>query len=341
MNRNDTIDAFRGVAIIAVVLYHYLVRWAPELGVAAVPWVEVGRLGVELFFVISGLVITMTLVKTESLAQFALHRFARIVPALWLTTAVIFAVLQVFHPMHMGVSWMDLLTSFFLVSGEMHRDYVDGVLWSLNIEIKFYVLIALCYLVLKQRLWIGLCAFGVLGVLIGSRLGGGERLIFMTPYMPFFLFGLALWYEVYGAQRRTAIAVTVIASSLYLANASFYSAGKAPWWLGHAFLAATIGGMAVLLLLRRPFAFGPLAGLGRMSYSLYLIHQKLGVLLIFGLLPFMPEPPAVAIAVAVVTALAWLSYRYVEQPAQKSILRALNEPARRFRIGGRSSVGAV
>src|ERR1700731_2109574 len=87
--RNNTIDAFRGIAILGVLLFHYLVRWAP-------PWYGInlygyrrvypdalvlGALGVYLFFVISGLVITMTVLRSGSALEFVVRRFARLYPA--------------------------------------------------------------------------------------------------------------------------------------------------------------------------------------------------------------------------------------------------------------------
>src|SRR4051794_31539154 len=81
--RIELIDAFRGVAIIAVMLFHYLFEWRKEIDHldAVASWASVGALGVELFFVISGLVITMTILGSRSVIDFAVKRVARLYPA--------------------------------------------------------------------------------------------------------------------------------------------------------------------------------------------------------------------------------------------------------------------
>src|SRR5690242_5139659 len=87
--RNDTIDAFRGIAILGVLLFHYALRWAPPwygtnlygYGRAWPDALALGAVGVYLFFVISGLVITMTVLQSQSGLEFAVRRFARLYPA--------------------------------------------------------------------------------------------------------------------------------------------------------------------------------------------------------------------------------------------------------------------
>ena len=75
--RLHSLDALRGLAALGVVAYHYLDQPA-----------YYGLLGVELFFIISGFVILMTLERVPSLLQFAIGRAARLYPAYWFSVAV-------------------------------------------------------------------------------------------------------------------------------------------------------------------------------------------------------------------------------------------------------------
>src|SRR6185436_18721223 len=96
--RIGEVDALRGLAALAVVFYHYGQRYR-ELGADAylsakfpgqfpmngepLAWVSWGHYGVQLFFMISGFVILMTISKVRSLKEFALLRFVRLYPAFW------------------------------------------------------------------------------------------------------------------------------------------------------------------------------------------------------------------------------------------------------------------
>src|SRR5580698_9439812 len=102
-HRIRVLDSYRALAIAAVLIYHYTYQFTllqvadapiparPVLG--TFPPFQYGWLGVEFFFVISGFVILMTLERCRSVADFAVRRFARLWPPLFvaatLTTAVI------------------------------------------------------------------------------------------------------------------------------------------------------------------------------------------------------------------------------------------------------------
>jgi hypothetical protein len=103
--RIEGIDALRGLAALSVVLYHYTAWYdsdygphhtAPGLGLAFV----YGQFGVELFFIISGFVIYMTLENTNHIYDFAVSRIARLYPAFLacLTVTLVTAYLLDFEP---------------------------------------------------------------------------------------------------------------------------------------------------------------------------------------------------------------------------------------------------
>src|SRR5690606_10153907 len=98
MKRIAFLDGFRGVAIILVVLYHAYVRY-PE----SVPYgdrftgvilFKEGLLGVQLFFLLSGFVILMTLRKTRSYLEFLKKRWLRLFPAMLIVTVILFPISQ-------------------------------------------------------------------------------------------------------------------------------------------------------------------------------------------------------------------------------------------------------
>src|SRR5262245_36747926 len=97
--RIEAVDALRGICALAVVLYHYTIRYDALVGFSGVPnpafdldasvdlrhW---GMFPVYVFFIISGFVISMTLSRVKTVSEFALARFSRIYPAYWVAVIV-------------------------------------------------------------------------------------------------------------------------------------------------------------------------------------------------------------------------------------------------------------
>jgi len=93
-NRLSYIDGMRGLAIALVVGFHAFSRW-PELmpfgdNFQNFPIFQYGWLGVQLFFLISGYVITMTLERSSDLKKYLLKRWIRLFPAMAICSAIIF-----------------------------------------------------------------------------------------------------------------------------------------------------------------------------------------------------------------------------------------------------------
>lgn len=95
------LDGFRGLAILLVISYHAFARW-PKV----TPWTTIygtfpifkfGWMGVQLFFVISGYVIFMTLERCTSLSEFIYKRWLRLFPAMLIGTIIVFSSAQIFY----------------------------------------------------------------------------------------------------------------------------------------------------------------------------------------------------------------------------------------------------
>jgi peptidoglycan/LPS O-acetylase OafA/YrhL len=148
-SRIRELDSLRGIAAVAVALFH-LAYWYgnPPPDRWLFLW---GHYGVELFFLISGFVIFMTLERSKSVYDFAVSRVARLYPAYWvavaLTSIVAYAAFPRWDsaPPSFGVVLVNLtmLQRFFMV-GEIDKSY-----WTLAIELSFYVAIAAAF---KARL---------------------------------------------------------------------------------------------------------------------------------------------------------------------------------------------
>src|SRR5690606_21030767 len=111
-------------------------------------WSRYGYLGVHLFFIISGFVIFLS-VRRATPRQFLASRVSRLYPAFWVAVLLTWAVVQWHEVGAFRVSWADMLVNLTMVPHWFDVPYVDGVYWSLTVEVQFYILV---WLALKLKL---------------------------------------------------------------------------------------------------------------------------------------------------------------------------------------------
>jgi peptidoglycan/LPS O-acetylase OafA/YrhL len=136
------VDALRGIAALAVVLYHFLDRHEETIGHIGEPliWAPWGAHGVQLFFVISGFVIFLTLDRTRSSMDFIVSRVARLYPAYW--AAMLFTlsvVLLLGLPYYRPQSLWQILINVSMWHSLFGVPHVEGAYWTLYVEVCFYV----------------------------------------------------------------------------------------------------------------------------------------------------------------------------------------------------------
>jgi peptidoglycan/LPS O-acetylase OafA/YrhL len=334
------IDALRGIAALSVVLFHYTTRYADVHGHASAPLFTApqGYLGVNLFFIISGFVIFMTLERTRHALDFVVSRFARLYPAYWAAVALTFAATHLGGMAREQVPLPDALLNLTMLQGFLKVPSVDGAYWTLEVELIFYA-----WMLLLFRLRMLGRIHWFVGALLALRLvywwalkEDGRELswtlgyVLLLDYMPWFGAGIML----YRRARPDADGATPARDLAVLAAAigTVCVTGSAAMGLFMAALcsivhAAARGRLGVL-------KSRVLVALGRVSYALYLVHENLGWTVIhhveaagFG------ANAAIGAALAVSGALAWLVMRWVEQPALRRI-RAWRQPRAAGQAGG-------
>ena len=370
------IEGLRGVAVLWVMIFHYVVV---REGRFADPWISAiegvqplnvlahnGYLGVDLFFLISGFLLTLPWFvhapqgrSPPSTRAFYARRFWRIAPAYYVQLAVLFAFVL---PMLKGVTYwrQDLYVIAFnvvahlgfvhnttpLTSGSMG---INGALWTLAVEMQYYLLVPfLAPLFLRAPLRMvgaallvavawqlgarhGLDALVALEVKLGTPWGWSEAVVrqMLLTQLPSYLAHFALgivagrawlaWRERplppawRHALRASAFAALLGLYFIYGHAGPFL--GDVTWIFtplafGLVFFALAAGDSAGRSSL---LGRGPLAFMGRVSYSAYLYH--LPALILWNAF----TPPTLGwlslpLFFALVTAIAWISWRYVEQP---------------------------
>ena len=342
------IDLLRFLAAMLVAVYHLaFASWASpvsstdrfgmnfDLFRPAARFFDFGWIGVEIFFVISGFVIAYS-AERASAAGFFQSRVLRLGPGAWIcSTFTLVAVLPILPDTHE------------LLRGYLHSmifwpldPWIDGVFWTLPIEIAFYAVI-LAALALDRFRSVGVIA-AVIG--LGSALFwaaylvradlppplggivdalGRKRIgeVFFFQYGCFFALGTLLWLVL--ATRATlarlllmapilagclaCVVVKTVEGSAYMGVAISPAAPLAAFLLS---VGAIVASVRWNRHLHRGTRWPAVARrLGLMTYPLYLLHNLIGALVMSSLARVIHPVAALLAALAVILALAWVAER--------------------------------
>lgn len=319
------LDALRGLAALAVVAYHYTTFYGQMVGHREpLPFgFAAGNYGVHLFFLISGYVIFMTLERTRTALDFVVSRFSRLYPAYWVAMAMTAAVVYGIGLPAQRLPLRDVLLNLTMVQQILGAEHLDGSYWTLQVELFFYAQMLLWFMLgqLKRIHWI-IGAWLLLAVVYGLAVQRqlhfsytiGELLI--LKHIPFFALGI-LFYRLHSQPREHVLNVGLIALCLLAIGLAY-----APVFLFVAVVCCAIFAMFVAGWLRW-LAVAPFAMLGAMSYPLYLLHQAIGIAVIYRLEQAgVGSLAAVLMTVLLVLVAAALLSLLVERPAMRWIRAA-------------------
>ena len=321
--RIGDLDALRGLAALAVVLFHYTTRYDQLYGHVGRPWLEFpwGHFGVQLFFGISGFVIFMTLERTRSLSDFVVSRASRLYPAYWTAMLLTTAVVVSAGMDELTRSPAEILVNLTMVPDFLGSPSVDGVYWTLAVELAFYVaMAALWQLRLLRRIelvllgWLGLKWLWTFSPsLVGVELSWLLGTLLIQEHIPFFAIGIAAYRLRSGtADPRWAYA-TIAAALLTVAACDDFAHLIVALFTATALLLVALGRIPLL-------GTAPLVWLGAVSYSLYLLHQFIGFALLSHLeAAGVGASAAIILTFAAVLALAAAVTFWVERPALRAI----------------------
>jgi peptidoglycan/LPS O-acetylase OafA/YrhL len=337
--RMASLDLLRLVAALSVLAFHYLFRGAAPGGFldagypAAAPFALFGYLGVNLLFLISGFVIAFS-AEGRNWREFAIARFARLYPGYLACMSMSFLVLLAAGDPRLPTDLTAYLANLFIVAPALKQPFMDGVYWSIVLEIVFYGWVALLLVTgLFQRWRLPIIALWLL-LATGNEFmlkSGAVRMALLTEYAPFFAGGMLAQHAVTKGCSMKAI---VLAAAAFLLSCKTLAVTQG-WMQIHYGVALSLAQLlcanlvihalfagAVLLRHRiAPTSFVLL--LGGLTYPLYLLHQNIGYLGLKALAPHLGPWPAAALVTAGMLAAACLVCRFVETPTRKPLIRAL------------------
>jgi len=312
----DILDGLRGIAILLVFWFHvWQISWlAPivRLGPLAVDLsalVRTGFLGVDLFFFLSGFCLFYPYAQARfdgrrrpTLAHFAYRRAIKILPSYCISVAGAFALgyAQINFSQH-GLSLLRMHALFFLPSFPSELATVNGVLWSLGVEVQFYLLFpAIAWCIGRQPIITTLCAILLASAdrmyIVHLNLPAPYLLMEQLPAsIDLFVSGMFAAYlfrfldtrcERRAWMRWTWTMLAFCGIAAYVATAStIFAATERNWpysslavaipFLDASFIAVTLGSLFGLSAWRRALANPLLIFLAYISYNLYLWHQMI------------------------------------------------------------------
>jgi peptidoglycan/LPS O-acetylase OafA/YrhL len=332
--RLHVLDGLRLIAALMVVGYHYMgydnwfrSPWGkstasvfPTAHSAAV----YGWLGVELFFLISGFVICLSC-WGRTPRQFAVSRFVRLYPAYWFGVAVTSAVLLL-RPGGWDGKPHDILTNFTMLQEPIGARDVDGVYWSLWVELRFYLLFAIvAVLGLTYRRVVLFCAAWLLASALAPSAGIGLLTLLAVPqYAPFFVGGILIHLIGRFGTGRPELWL-MLGMSWFMAQESLDQlvsdaeqsvGGDLSWSVALVVVTGFYALMLAAALGRLDFLNWRVLGIaGTLTYPLYLLHENIGWELIRHTHGRVNAFVLVAVVVAAMLTAAWLVHRFVERPA--------------------------
>lgn len=314
--RLGVLDGLRGIAVLLVLWYHvWQISWlpAPLPALQFIP--ETGFIGVDLFFFLSGFVIVYPFVKaqhaqrpTPTWSHFYYRRAIKIVPSYLLSIAVLIGIGYAHF-----ASWNEALRAIVTHLLFIHTWWPDtygainGVLWTLAVEVEFYAAFPLLWWFFRRNAWLSA------GVLVAISLSfrtfaqtcclhtSAPLLINNLPgYLDVFAFGMLAAYLYvrmqhlaehrvlqYAATSLAIGAVAIAALDLqHLWTIRLLPDWPTTWEVHHrtltaaAFCVIALGSLMGLTIWKRALSNPLLLFFGAISYNLYLYHQAVARLLL-------------------------------------------------------------
>ncbi len=286
------LDALRGIAALAVCLFHF-------------DFLKCGVTGVDLFFMISGFVIFMSITNAKSLKEFWIARVARLYPVYWLSLLIAALVCTACILTLFPLKFSFVISNLLMLQPLFKANYFVGVSWTLYVEMLFYLFVSILWLTRQFKhveVIIFICLLLVTlthttYLFLQNRPSSyNSAFIFLREIFPiishFHLFAAGMiFYQVYSKginfNRVALLALAFVAAALahgiggrvfYFLNVYQHLACILVFYLAFTLIIWDKGKFLKLKFM---------VLLGDISYPLYLVHGTIGIYLAINLLPLM------------------------------------------------------
>lgn len=307
----NEVHLLRAVAAISVTIFHLFLgnpELFPEKSILS-KTTSYGYLGVEIFFILSGYIICYSLpinYRYSNLKSFLIKRIVRIYPAYFVSILLVIILNYFSHYItHTAntLSWLDIFSNLFFFTNFGLGDYINVVYWTLGIEIQFYVLIGLSFMLIKNSNGVILYILILLAI---SSLPKTPNMDLIFPNLSIFALGILTFF--YKKKEMLKLRSFLILSFSILVHIYFF--------LGTAVLIASCICLFILLFWTKTNKV--IIFFSNISFSLYLIHVTVGgkvINLVLRYINTLPERYLLFVSSFAITIFfSYLFYYIIEKP---------------------------
>ncbi|MFK5892032.1 MAG: acyltransferase [Pseudomonadota bacterium] len=300
MNRIALLDVLRFLAAFTVVLYHYSFYGYATNKTIGMEFqslgsvFQYGHMGVELFFMISGFVILLSS-ENKTISHFIISRVTRLYPAYWVGVTLTTIVIVIYGSEMFNVSSYQYFINLTMINEMFHVRNIDGVYWTLFVEIRFYLLVFVLMLFRQMRfLKIYLLIWVIISILYHFiKLPNLINFFFISNVAPFFIAG-AVFYIIYKNQKTLIFDYLILflsfMSAIMYLNQKFLGMEEVfnLQFNSNVFLLILFSFYLIFYLLCKNILVidkdkSTYKVLGEVTYPLYLIHATLGYIIFINL----------------------------------------------------------
>lgn len=320
--KNDhiqVINSLRGLAALAVCVYHFV---CTTTGYVTNNYVldifHFGNKGVHVFFIISGIVIPLSMIKANYkyslFFKFILKRFTRIEPPYLgvVLLGIIYLIARNYvpsaNPIDLTPSFRDVMLHLgYLVPFVEDAKWINPVFWTLSIEFQYYLFLAVSFpLVLSNKYYLRYLFYAI-------SLYGPMLLVRDQSFYPFWspYFSLGIFYILYRTQKINNleyVIITLLAAVQIVNNQGYLDLGI---------------GVGTLLIIHNFSTFKNKIGefLGDISYSVYLLHSIVGSAFVNFMSHRYTEPYqkviVILFGIGITIGASYIYWKLIEKPSQK------------------------
>ena len=320
-------DALRGIAAVFVMVHHYTERYESIYGHIGHYYYESlrgGQVGVCIFLMLSGYFMMVSLSKCNRLSEFIVKRSVRLYPAYIVAVLLTSIFVWVFGLPGRACSLLDTFINFTMIQSFMGVKHVDGAYWTLVVELRYYFLFSFIFFFIARRKSDKSIYFAIAWLIAAALLqllrNHTENIVvkafsylLIVEWCHVFIAGMMMSLMYKGILSNQILHRVVLACMVY----SFYSKTLPESII---FICVIVVFYMVVygklgFLCNRFLVF-----LGGISYSLYLLHQNIGFIIIRGMESIgLTNEFFLVIPMTIIILMATMVTYFVEHPIQAKL----------------------
>lgn len=339
------IDLLRFIAAIGIMLAHYLFRGYKADNLTNLSFLELGGewikycfVFIDLFFIISGFVITLS-VRNKSLSYFFKSRVIRIFSVYWLCVFITYMVTIFFGAPRFSATFGQFLFNLTLLQDFFDVKRLDGAYWTMSVELRFYALAMTYLFIYKFRkikietiayVWL---ALSIVFVFVQNNFFARVLDLFlMFEWSPAFIAGMIM-AKIYKEKKIYFSYSLTLTLCFFLSTYHRYIYLLESMQYYDVEISTTIAFLAILFvyLLMLAVTMGKLSwlnkpyflSLGIMTYPLYLLHQRIGYIIFNNLMDYINKYVILAGTISVMIVASFIIVKYIAGPLSNFIEKYL------------------